>query len=71
MNQASHDIDLLDSLVGPVDSVHAFTATLGRKIEAEDTGVMKARWKDGALGSVNVTMLTYPRNLEGSGTILA
>ena len=31
---------------------------------------MAVRWRSGALGSVNVTMLTYPNNLEGSITIL-
>lgn len=70
MNQASHYVDLLDWLVGPVDSVHAYTATLARDIEAEDTGVMSVRLRHGGLGSVNVTMLTYPKNLEGSITIL-
>jgi UDP-N-acetyl-2-amino-2-deoxyglucuronate dehydrogenase len=43
MNQASHYIDLLDWLVGPVDSVQAYTATLGRTIEVEDTGVASVR----------------------------
>ncbi|MDO5057001.1 MAG: Gfo/Idh/MocA family oxidoreductase [Lautropia sp.] len=70
MNQASHYVDLLDWMIGPVDRVHAYTATLARDIEAEDTGVMSVRWKNGALGSVNVTMLTYPRNLEGSIVVL-
>lgn len=70
MNQASHYIDLLDWLIGPVASVHAYTATQGRDIEVEDSGVMSVQWRSGALGSVNVTMLTYPRNLEGSLTIL-
>lgn len=70
MNQASHYIDLLDWLIGPVESIHAFTATLGRNIEAEDTGVLSVKWRSGALGSVNVTMLTYPRNLEGSITVI-
>ena len=70
MNQASHYVDLLDWLVGPVESVHAFTATLARNIEVEDTGVAAIRWRSGALGSVNVTMLTYPQNLEGSITII-
>lgn len=70
MNQASHYIDLVHWLLGPVDYVHAMTATLERQIEAEDTGVMTIRWRNGALGSVNVTMLTYPKNLEGSITIL-
>jgi UDP-N-acetyl-2-amino-2-deoxyglucuronate dehydrogenase len=70
MNQASHYVDLLDWLVGPVDSVHAYTATLARDIEAEDCGVMNVRLRHGGLGSVNVTMLTYPCNLEGSVTVL-
>ena len=70
MNQASHFVDLLDWLIGPVDSVHAMTATLGRSIQVEDTGVVNIRWRSGALGSLNVTMLTYPKNYEGSITII-
>lgn len=70
MNQASHYIDLLDWLIGPVESVQAYTSTLARKIEAEDSGVISVKWRSGAIGSVNVTMLTYPQNLEGSITIL-
>ncbi len=70
MNQASHYIDLLDWIVGPVESVMAYTGTLARSIEVEDTGVAALKWRNGAMGSVNVTMLTYPKNLEGSITIL-
>ena len=70
MNQASHYVDLLDWLIGPIESVQAYTGTLARNIEVEDTGVMAVRWRSGALGSVNVTMLTYPKNIEGSITIL-
>ncbi|MFK7967491.1 MAG: Gfo/Idh/MocA family protein [Burkholderiaceae bacterium] len=70
MNQASHYIDLLDWLIGPVESVQAYTATLGRNIQVEDSGVISLKWRSGALGSVNATMLTYPKNLEGSITIL-
>ena len=70
MNQASHYVDLLDWLVGPVESVHAFTATLARHIEVEDTGVASVRWRSGALGSVSVTMLTHQKNFEGSLTVL-
>jgi len=32
--------------------------------------VLNVRWRSGALGSMNVTMLTYPKNMEGSITIL-
>jgi UDP-N-acetyl-2-amino-2-deoxyglucuronate dehydrogenase len=50
--------------------VQAYTATLARNIQVEDTGVVSIRWRTGALGSMNVTMLTYPRNFEGSITII-
>ena len=70
MNQASHYVDLLRWLIGPVESIFSFTSTLSRNIEAEDTGVVSLKWRNGTLGSMNVTMLTYPKNLEGSITIL-
>ena len=70
MNQASHYVDLIQWLVGPVESVIAKTATLARRIEAEDTGVAVLKFRSGALGTIEVTMLAYPRNLEGSITIL-
>ncbi len=70
MNQASHYIDLLDWLIGPVESVMAYTGTLARNIEVEDTGVAALRWRSGAMGTLNVSMLTYPKNYEGSITIL-
>jgi len=70
MNQASHYVDLLDWLVGPVQTVSAFTATLARNIQVEDTGVAMVKWRSGALGSIAVTMLTYPKNYEGAITII-
>lgn len=70
MNQASHYVDLLDWLIGPVQSVQAMMATLGRNVEVEDTGVLNIRWRSGTVGSMNVTMLAYPKNFEGSLTIL-
>jgi UDP-N-acetyl-2-amino-2-deoxyglucuronate dehydrogenase len=70
MNQASHYVDLVDWLIGPVESVQAYIGTLARNIQVEDTATVGIRWRSGALGSVNVTMLAYPRNLEGSITIL-
>ena len=69
MNQASHYVDLVEWLIGPVERVQAMMSTT-RDIEAEDTGVVNIKWRNGALGSMAVTMLTYPRNLEGSITIL-
>jgi UDP-N-acetyl-2-amino-2-deoxyglucuronate dehydrogenase len=70
MNQASHYVDLIQWLVGPVESVVAKTATLARRIETEDTGIAVLRFRSGALGVIEVTVLTYPRNMEGSITIL-
>lgn len=69
MNQASHYVDLLDWLIGPVEQVQAMMSTT-RDIEVEDTGVLNIKWRNGALGSMSVTMLAYPKNLEGSITIL-
>lgn len=70
MNQASHYVDLMQWLVGPVESVMAKTATQARRIEAEDSGVAVLKFRSGALGVIEVNVLTYPRNLEGSITIL-
>lgn len=70
MNQASHYVDLVDWMIGPVESVQAYVATLARNIQVEDTATVGIRWRSGALGSVNVTMLAYPKNLEGSITII-
>jgi UDP-N-acetyl-2-amino-2-deoxyglucuronate dehydrogenase len=70
MNQASHYVDLLEWLIGPIADIQAMTGTLARDIEVEDTGVMNVRWRNGVLGSMACTMLTYPKNYEGSITIL-
>lgn len=70
MNQASHYVDMLKWLIGDVQSVFAVTDTMGRSIEAEDTGSAVMRFGNGAIGNMNVTMLTYPKNLVGSLTIL-
>ena len=69
MNQASHYVDLLDWLIGPVEKIQAMMSTT-RDIEVEDTGVLNVKWRSGTVGSMAVTMLTYPQNLEGSITIL-
>ena len=70
MNQASHYVDLLEWLGGPIESVQAMMSTQARLIEVEDTAVINMKWRRGALGSMCVSMLAYPRNLEGSITIL-
>lgn len=69
MNQACHYVDLVEWLNGPVESIQAMMSTT-RNIETEDTGVLNIKWRNGTLGSMAVSMLTYPKNLEGSITVL-
>lgn len=70
MNQASHYVDLVQWFMGPVESVMAKTATMARRIEAEDSGAAVLKFRNGAIGVLEVTMLTFPKNLEGSITLL-
>ncbi len=70
MNQASHYVDLIQWLIGPVESVVAKTATMARRIEAEDSGVAVLKFRSGAIGTIEVTMLTFPKNMEGSITVM-
>ncbi len=70
MNQASHYVDLAQWLGGDISEVVALTGTLGRKIEAEDTGAAVVRFDSGMIATLNVTMLVYPKNLEGSITLM-
>lgn len=70
MNQASHYVDLIQWLLGPVDSVVARTATQARDIEAEDSGAAVLQFASGAIGVIEVNVLTFPRNFEGSITIM-
>ena len=70
LNQASHYIDALEWLIGEPESVMGMTATMARKIESEDMGAAIVRFRNGVIATVNVSMLTYPKNFEGSITIL-
>ncbi len=69
-NQASHHVDLLEWMMGPVESVFAKTATALVKIEAEDTAVVVLKFRNGALGIIEATTATRPSDLEGSISIL-
>lgn len=69
-NQASHHIDMLIWMMGEVESVVAKTATQLVNIEAEDTGLAILRFKSGALGMVEATTATRPKDVEGSISIL-
>ncbi|MCF7794245.1 MAG: Gfo/Idh/MocA family oxidoreductase [Candidatus Cloacimonetes bacterium] len=70
MNQASHYFDLIQWLMGPVESVMAFTATLNHNIEAEDMGSGIIHFRSGGIGTVEVTMNIFPKNYEGSITLM-
>lgn len=69
-NQASHHIDMLEWMMGEVDSVYALGATALVDIEAEDTAVVSLRFQNGALGVIEATTATRPKDLEGSISIL-
>jgi UDP-N-acetyl-2-amino-2-deoxyglucuronate dehydrogenase len=69
-NQAIHFIDLLLWLLGDARSVFAYTARQLASIEAEDTGVVAMRFESGALGSIEATTATRPRDLEASISVL-
>lgn len=61
MNQSIHYIDLMQHLMGPVDEVFGYTATLAHgRIEAEDVGMAALRFKSGALGIIEGTTSAYP-----------
>jgi predicted dehydrogenase len=69
-NQASHHVDLLMWMLGPVESVVAMTATQLVNVETEDTAAVLMRFANGALGIVEATTATRPVDLEGSLSIL-
>ena len=70
MNQACHHVDMLNWMMGDVDTVFAKGMTSLVKIEAEDTAVVMLKFKNGALGLIEATTATRPNDLEGSISIL-
>lgn len=69
-NQASHHVDLLEWMMGPVETVFAQASTALANIEAEDIAVAVLRFKNGALGIIEATTAVRPRDIEGSISIL-
>lgn len=69
-NQASHHVDLLEWMLGDVDSVFARSTTALAKIEAEDTAVVTLKFRNGALGIIEATTAVRPKDLEGSISVL-
>lgn len=69
-NQASHHVDLLEWMLGDVESVFAKSRTALVDIEAEDTAVAVLKFRNGALGIIEATTATRPKDLEGSLSLL-
>jgi UDP-N-acetyl-2-amino-2-deoxyglucuronate dehydrogenase len=70
MNQAVHHIDMLSWFMGNAETVRSMATTRLVAIEAEDTGVAVIRYNSGALGVLEATTATRPKDLEGSISIL-
>lgn len=71
MNQSIHMIDMLCDLMGDIESVQAYTATLGHQIQAEDTATAVLRFSNGALGVIYGSTASYPgqyKRFEITGT---
>jgi predicted dehydrogenase len=61
MNQAIHNVDLLQWFMGDVTQIAGFTATLAHeRIEVEDTAVACLRFASGALGVIQATTSVHP-----------
>ncbi|MEO0310932.1 MAG: hypothetical protein RIQ89_589 [Bacteroidota bacterium] len=69
--QFSHFVDLLYFMFGDVRNVHAFMGNYAHQgvIEFEDTGVVILEFYSGAIGTINYTVNSYGKNMEGSLTI--
>ena len=69
--QFSHFIDLIIWLAGDISKVYAIRKNLAHKdiIEFEDTGVIALEFEQGALGTINYTVNSYRKNMEGSITV--
>lgn len=69
-NQASHHVDMLEWMMGDVESVFARSTTALVNIETEDTIVVTLKFRNGALGIIEATTAARPKDLEGSISLL-
>lgn len=60
MNQGVHGIDLIQWMMGDIESVFAHTAALVRNIEVEDTAVVAVKYKNGGFGVIQGATSVYP-----------
>jgi UDP-N-acetyl-2-amino-2-deoxyglucuronate dehydrogenase len=69
--QFSHFIDLLYWIFGDVKKVNAFTSNFNHRkiIEFEDSGVVIVEFYNGIIGTINYTVNSFAKNMEGSLTI--
>lgn len=64
MNQSIHNIDLLQWMMGPVESVFGYTATVLRAIEMEDVAGAVLKFANGSIGLIEAATTIYPKNIE-------
>ena len=69
--QFSHFIDLLYWMIGDVKKVRAFISNAAHQgnIEFEDQGVVILEFYNGAQGTINFTINSFGKNMEGSITV--
>lgn len=69
--QFSHFIDLVYWMIGDVQQVQAIMANYAHHevIEFEDTGIINLQFVNGAIGTINYTVNSHGKNMEGSLTI--
>jgi UDP-N-acetyl-2-amino-2-deoxyglucuronate dehydrogenase len=69
--QFSHFIDLLYWMFGDIKQVRAFKKNFAHKniIEFEDTGVVILEFENGVIGTINYTVNSFQKNMEGSLTV--
>jgi predicted dehydrogenase len=66
--QFSHFIDLLYWMLGDIKQVKGFKKNFAHKgiIEFEDTGVVILEFENGVMGTINYTVNSFQKNMEGS-----
>lgn len=70
MNQGIHHLDMMSWLLGPVKSLVAIIKRKLVDIETEDSGSAILEFKNGAIGTIEVSTALRPINLENSITVL-
>lgn len=70
LSQGIHYIDTMRWLFGPVETVFATKQIVSHDIETEDLVSGAIHFESGALATTEMTLSTYPKNLECSITVL-